>query len=260
MRRHLSALWMLLLVAGAACSQSPSPPAQNPAPSAAALPAADSAAWTGVFGTRLPAASSPGREVVLLLRADSSAILHTDYLNGEAPVVTAGTWLPADTSSVRLRLAPPGSHGSLDEMTLRRSGDTLTATRYDEERYGRSGLTLARRTAPELAGTSWRAVAILGQDALADPVSTVTFEADGTLTGRGACNSFGGTYELAGARLSTSQLFATRMACAEAVMDQEQRFLAALEGAEYAILSETGALWLYSSGEAAPSQLHRLDP
>ncbi len=51
---------------------------------------------------------------------------------------------------------------------------------------------------------------------------------DNRLAGSGGCNRLIGAYTLSGAQLSFGQVASTRMACAEG-MEQEQRFLAALE-------------------------------
>lgn len=48
------------------------------------------------------------------------------------------------------------------------------------------------------------------------------------VVGSGGCNNMGGSYVLEGGQLRFSQMFSTKMACAEG-MEQEQAFLAALE-------------------------------
>lgn len=50
-----------------------------------------------------------------------------------------------------------------------------------------------------------------------------------TVDGSGGCNRLGGTYELAGSKLSFGPLATTKMMCADAI-DQERRFLQALAG------------------------------
>jgi putative lipoprotein len=48
-------------------------------------------------------------------------------------------------------------------------------------------------TAPGLAGTTWRAETIMGRPVIDSAASTITFEADGRVSGRGGCNRYFGT-------------------------------------------------------------------
>ena len=81
-----------------------------------------------------------------------------------------------------------------------------------------------------LAGT-WTAEEIGGEPRSPGVASFVTLSPDGTLRGRGGCNSFSGSYEIAGGVLKVGPVAATRRACPPAEMDQEARFFAALEAA-----------------------------
>ena len=58
--------------------------------------------------------------------------------------------------------------------------------------------------------------------------ATVTFGADGTVTGTTGCNRFVGQYTLDGDELALAPLASTRMMCEPALMEQEMAFLAAL--------------------------------
>jgi heat shock protein HslJ len=59
----------------------------------------------------------------------------------------------------------------------------------------------------------------------------VQFRSAGELAGHGGCNRFFGTYRQdAGGKLTIGPVGATRMACAEEVMEREQAFFALLEG------------------------------
>jgi putative lipoprotein len=72
--------------------------------------------------------------------------------------------------------------------------------------------------------------------------------------GRGGCNPYFGTATVEGERVSFGPLGATKMACPPALMDQERRFFAALEGAERWALDDGGLFLLYAAGAAAPSR------
>ncbi len=83
----------------------------------------------------------------------------------------------------------------------------------------------------QLAASSWRMTTISGAAVLAGTEVTAEFLA-GTVSGSSGCNSYTGSYEAAGGMLVFPSPFAaTKMACEQAVMDQEQAFLAALTGA-----------------------------
>lgn len=82
--------------------------------------------------------------------------------------------------------------------------------------------------AAELAGSEWRPTQI-GELAPPDHAGLfVRFESDGKLAGHGGCNGFFGSYELQGGKIEIGPLGATQMACEQAIMDREARFLTAL--------------------------------
>jgi heat shock protein HslJ len=62
--------------------------------------------------------------------------------------------------------------------------------------------------------------------------ATLSFPEAGKVAGNGSCNRFFGTVEVRGNTLKLSPLGATRMACPEAVMNQETKYLGALQAAE----------------------------
>jgi heat shock protein HslJ len=82
---------------------------------------------------------------------------------------------------------------------------------------------------PPLEGTSWRAEAIDGAPVLDGVSSTLAFDANRKVAGRAACNRYFGSFEQAGESLAIKPAGLTRMACPPAVMEQERKFLAALE-------------------------------
>ncbi len=111
--------------------------------------------------------------------------------------------------------------------------------------------------AAELSGTTWRADDIDGRGVIDFLQSTITFDADGRVSGRAGCNRYTGTWTLDGARIEMGPFAATRMACPEAVMDQESRFLEALDAVER-IENRHGLLYLYA-GEATRLRLSPYD-
>jgi heat shock protein HslJ len=83
---------------------------------------------------------------------------------------------------------------------------------------------------PNLAGSSWVAESVDGQGTVGRPPVTLTFESGERAVGSTGCNSYFAAVRMSGrASLRFGQAGSTRMACPPAVMEQEQRFLSALE-------------------------------
>jgi heat shock protein HslJ len=66
---------------------------------------------------------------------------------------------------------------------------------------------------------------------------------------RATCNSYQGTWSLEDGQLSIVDVAVTMMACPEALMNQERRFLDALNSADGVRFDDTGALFLTSGGD-----------
>lgn len=97
----------------------------------------------------------------------------------------------------------------------------------------------------DLAGTRWLAEDIDARGVMDGAQSTLSFDGDGRVAGSGGCNRYFGQAQRDGSRLRLGPLGSTMMACPEAVMDQERRFLAALEASEaWRIDTTTGLLYL----------------
>ncbi len=76
---------------------------------------------------------------------------------------------------------------------------------------------------------------------------TMNFGADGRLSGSASCNRLTGSYALSGSMLSVGTIAVTRMACAPALMNQEQRFLEILGDVSQYRFDDTGALIVSTS-------------
>lgn len=81
--------------------------------------------------------------------------------------------------------------------------------------------------AERLEGSTWLAEDIKGGGVLDNAQSKIAIEA-GKVTGSGGCNRLFGQATIAGDALTFGGIGTTRMACAPALMDQEQKFLGAL--------------------------------
>ena len=62
--------------------------------------------------------------------------------------------------------------------------------------------------------------------------ATLAFPEAGKVAGKGSCNRFFGSAEISGLTIRLGPLASSRMACPEAVMNQEGKYLDALQKAE----------------------------
>jgi heat shock protein HslJ len=116
---------------------------------------------------------------------------------------------------------------------------------------------IAGCTAPSLEGTAWRLEDLAGTPALPNVEATLEFMGDGKIAGKGSCNRFFGTVTVTGATLVFGPIGATKMACLDAgVSDQETRYFAALEGAERYELRD-GRLDVFSKGSRGSAALRQ---
>lgn len=76
---------------------------------------------------------------------------------------------------------------------------------------------------------SWLAEDINGGGVIDRLQTTLQLGADGKVTGTGGCNRYMGTATVRGDAITLGPMAGTRMACTPAVMDQENKFHAALE-------------------------------
>ncbi|QND52543.1 META domain-containing protein [Phyllobacterium sp. 628] len=86
----------------------------------------------------------------------------------------------------------------------------------------------AERT-PILTDASWLAEDINGGGVIDFAQTTLTINRDGSAIGSGGCNHFRTKAALKKQKLRFKAVAATRMACAPALMNQEQKFFAVLE-------------------------------
>jgi heat shock protein HslJ len=112
---------------------------------------------------------------------------------------------------------------STDTLTLQSSG-------------GEALLTYAAGSPTDIEG-SWEVTSFNNGSAISSVAlgSTITmsFDADGQVSGNGGCNQYSGGYSVDGSNISIGPLRSTMMACPdEAVGTQEAQFLAALDMVE----------------------------
>ena len=101
--------------------------------------------------------------------------------------------------------------------------------------------------ATSLAGT-WVVEDIGGGGIIDDSRVTLDFS-EQRVAGKASCNSYQGAWSLEDGKLSIGDVAVTMMACPEALMNQERRFLDALAAADGMRFDDTGALFLTSDGD-----------
>ncbi|MEX2519201.1 MAG: META domain-containing protein [Paracoccaceae bacterium] len=107
-----------------------------------------------------------------------------------------------------------------------------------------------------LTGGEWVVEDIAGRGVVDPSHATLLFGADGRVSGGATCNRYSASFRLTGEGLDFGPAAMTRKTCPPALMEQENRFAAALEAATGFDMDETGAL-LLKSAEGAPLLLAR---
>jgi heat shock protein HslJ len=137
------------------------------------------------------------------------------------------------------------------------SGDKLTL----KDVSGKELATFNTLEPAALTGTNWQATGINnGKGGVVSTAttskSTALFATDGKLSGNTGCNSYNTTYTTDGNKISIkSPMATTRMACEQALMDQETQYLAALAKAATYTLTESKLELRDSSGALQVSYL-----
>jgi len=120
------------------------------------------------------------------------------------------------------------------------------------------------QSAAGLAGSSWRLASTASAPSAPESVPTLTFDSLEHVSGTTSCNRFSGAVTFAGGSMKIGPLMTTRRGCPSAVMEQETRFLRALEAsrsyrrAEGALelLDESGAVVLRLAADTDAPRPH----
>jgi heat shock protein HslJ/uncharacterized lipoprotein YbaY len=172
---------------------------------------------------------------------------------GENEAVVPSTE-PIVTSDGRHYLSSTGEHNLKVEVIERVCRDSMsgmphphavTVTVDGETLSGCGGLPAAL-----LQGGEWVVEDIGGKGIVDNSRATLKFGADGSVTGRGSCNTYGATWKLSGEGLTVTEGRSTLMACSPALDNQEREFMRLLAAANRFDITDDGALLLVAgSGE-----------
>ena len=121
--------------------------------------------------------------------------------------------------------------GKLSKRTGVETGEQPVLTVSSIKEAKASPATPPSKAAFTLSGSEWLLEDLAG-DAADRGQATLTFPEAGKVAGNGSCNRFFGSAEINGDAIKLGALGSTRMACPEAVMNQESKYLEALQAAE----------------------------
>jgi heat shock protein HslJ len=100
-----------------------------------------------------------------------------------------------------------------------------------------------------LLSTRWQVEDIDQVGIIDSSMITIEFRGPENLAGSAGCNRYFGVFEQTGDRISVSPLGLTRMACAEALMNQERRFVDAMAAtARFAIENDNWLVFYDAAG------------
>ena len=260
-------LLVVSLLAVVACGRSepsnPAPvPAANPAPAAMPVPAEAAPS----FVNKVWQVAESGQVAVGDLRtflADGTLVMTSPhgtpafgawrYDGGRLTITEEGREYPTDIlalseSAFRIRMRGPGEPVEI----LFKPAEQLPPDAIAEEKPAAVATqTEIEPAAVALWGTAWRLESLAGAGVLGGSKATLAFPSEGRASGNGSCNRFNGVVTVEGDTIQFGGLAATRMACAEAMMRQEDAYFAALRDAlRYETDGE--ALRIFSAGQSEP--------
>jgi len=178
----------------------------------------------------------------------------------ETAVLAEGRQVPIPFELKYERSRILADHSYAVEAVIRNAGEILFTTDQDQRVITQGQpteveLLLARprtemaTTMDVLGGTAWRLEDLGGAGVLDKIEATLEFVEGGKIAGQGSCNRFFGTAVVSGTSIKLGPIGATLMACDEAVMNQEKRYVEALNSAERFTLEESILQILYKGSE-----------
>ena len=239
-------------------------PAAEPAPVARPVPAEASPSFVNkVWQVAESEQVTPGSLRVFL--SDGTLVMASPhatpafgawrYDDGRLTITEEGLDYPTDIlalseSAFRIRMHSPGAPV---EILFEPAEQLPMGPIADEKRADVAKQAEIEPAAAPLWGTAWRLENLAGADVLDGAQATLEFASEGRASGNGSCNRFNGVVTVEGNTIQFGGLAATRMACAEALMRQEDGYFAALGDAErFEVDGE--ALRIYAAGRAEPLQ------
>lgn len=195
----------------------------------------------GTLNYRDPVALPPDSTIVVTLLDTTPVIKFTPIV---AETVLRGdgkrTPIPFELPYDRARIAFEHNYGvraairSGDKILFETAGASPVITRGNPMRVDLELVRVAAQApaaAHPLVGSAWRLEDLGGAGVIDRAEATLEFPELGRVAGQATCNRFSGHFETSGPALTIARLAATKKLCAPAMMDQETKYLRALEGA-----------------------------
>jgi len=155
--------------------------------------------------------------------------------------------LELSESAFRIRIHSPGEPV---EILFTPAKQVPAAVARAVERTSDDATPVATQ-AVTMWGTAWRLENLAGAGDADGAQATLEFPEEGRANGNGSCNRFNGVVTVDGNSIKFGGIAATRMACAEAAMKQEDAYFAALRDAER-FESDGQTLHIYTAGRPEP--------
>jgi heat shock protein HslJ/uncharacterized membrane protein len=261
------AMFVVSLLAVAACdraekSKPASAPAADSAPAARQVPAKAAPSfvnrvWKVAESEQVAAGSlrvflSDGTLVMASPHA-TPALGAWRYDDGRLTITEEGQEYPADIlalseSAFRIRMHSAGEPVEIRFAPAEQPSMGLTP---GEERADVAKRAKIEQATADLWGTAWQLENLAGADVPDGAQATLEFPSEGRASGNGSCNRFNGVVTVEGSTIQFGGIAATRKACADAVMRQEDAYFAALREAERFEI-EGEALRIYAADRAEP--------
>jgi putative lipoprotein len=108
-----------------------------------------------------------------------------------------------------------------------------------------------------LSGTNWLVEDIAGRGVVKNSQASIRFDEGGRASGSTGCNRFNGAVTIKGNTIKFGQMAITKRGCIPSLMDQELRFLKAIEEVSIFAMGKNGLLYLDGPNS---EQLFRLSP
>jgi uncharacterized lipoprotein NlpE involved in copper resistance len=100
----------------------------------------------GTYSCEVPAADTPGRKITMMLHADKTAMMTTDFMNDQPAITKMGTWAAAASNYVDVTFQPEaGDTTSPVTMHFMAAGDTLMLTNSAEAGMGNMEMKMLKQ-------------------------------------------------------------------------------------------------------------------
>jgi len=178
------------------------------------------------------------------------------YADGRLTIIEEGREYPTDILELdqdrfRIRMHGPGDPVEIRFAPAKQPPPGAVSSAGPAAESQAAPQAAAPPAAVSLPGTAWRLARLTGAAVQGGTQPTLEFPIEGRASGNGSCNRFNGIVSIQDGAIMFGGLAATRKACAEAVMRQEEAYLSALrESVRFEADAES--LTIHSAGREEP--------